>query len=118
MIAGLTPMRIRQLGILPEIKQKVGKHTFLYDRSQALDAWHKKRAERSEAETKITDACLQQAQESLFISFMKGDYDRKAVKERHQLKKLASRYTKPKTTTVQLTNAWDIPGKQPGRRSK
>lgn len=118
MIAGLTPMRIRQLGILPEIKQKVGKHTFLYDRSQALDAWHKKRAERCGSDTKMTTECLQDAGKNLFIAFMKGDFDPEATKQRHQLKKLASRYTKPKTTTVQLTNAWDIPGKQPGRRSK
>ena len=106
-IAGLTTTRVRQLSILPDVKKKIGRHVFMYDRSTALENWHKKPAERIGAVTKITAECLQDAKTNLFVAFMRGEYDRHDQQQRYQLKKLAKKHTRPQTTTVQLIAAWE-----------
>ena len=105
-IAGLTPCRIRQLGILPKVKKKTGKHAYMYDRKKTLDNWHKKRAERTGIRQKITTEVLNDAENNLFIAFMKGDFDMDDKKQCYSLKKLASKHTQPKTTTVTLIRDW------------
>lgn len=107
-MVGYTTQHLKNLNFLPPPVKKKRTEGF-YDVQDALRRYHEKRdqlAQQKVATSMVTEA-KKDIEKNPLMAFISGRFDRPDQKNRYQLKKLASKTTKPKTQKVQLFDECD-----------